>query len=56
MGGWGDDAEVDEEGHGDTGGSGRTQTRPRRNVRALLLSSLPLIPHVASPPLLSDTQ
>ena len=52
MGGWGDDAEVDEEGHGDTGGSGRTQTRPRRNVRALSLSSLPLTLHVAP----SDTQ
>ena len=54
MGGWGDDGEVEEEEGGDTGGSGRMQTRPRRNVRALPLSSLPLTPHVTLP--LSDTQ
>ena len=55
MGGWGDDVEVEEEEHGardDTGGSGRTQTRPRRNVRALSFSSLPLTPHVVP----SDTR
>ena len=48
MGGWGDDVEVEEEEHGDTGGSGRTQTRPRRNVRALILSSS--LSHLMSPP------